>query len=179
VEGLSRRKLSFLPVFAQAVGAVAPAGAMAVIPALVFPALVFGSTGPNLVLTFGAAMAVMVLVSFCLRPMAERMAAVSGLYSYTAKGLGQRTAITAGWSAIFGYGLVAMASLLAVGTYVVQLLINLKVPIPDPRLLTIVVIFAAAAAVCLLMVRGIQISARVTLLVETVSIALLTVLMTI
>jgi len=133
VEGLSRRKLSFLPVFAQAVGAVAPAGAMAVIPALVFPALVFGSTGPNLVLTFGAAMAVMVLVSFCLRPMAERMAAVSGLYSYTAKGLGQRTAITAGWSAIFGYGLVAMASLLAVGTYVVQLLINLKVPIPDPK----------------------------------------------
>ena len=127
VEGLSRRKLSFLPVFAQAVAAVAPAGAMAVIPALVFPGLVFGSAGPNLVLTFGAAMAVMVVVSFCLRPMAKRMAAVSGLYSYTAKGLGQRPAITVGWSAMFGYGLVAMASLLAVGTYVVQLLINLGV----------------------------------------------------
>ncbi|MFB9717050.1 APC family permease, partial [Arthrobacter methylotrophus] len=49
VEGLRRRKLSFLPVFAQAVAGVAPAGAMAVIPALVFPGLVFGSTGPNLV----------------------------------------------------------------------------------------------------------------------------------
>jgi amino acid transporter len=172
VEGLSRRNLSFLPVFAQAVAAVAPAGAMSVIPALVL-----GTTGPNLVLAFTTAMAVMLLVSFSLRPMAKRMAAVSGLYSYTAKGLGQRTAITAGWSAIFGYALVAMASLLAVGTYVVQLLINLRVPIADPRLLTVLVILAAAA--CLLMVRGIQISARVTLLVESVSIAILTVLMTV
>lgn len=150
---------------------------MAVIPALVFPTLVFGSTGPNLVLTFGAAMAVMVLVSFCLRPMAKRMAAVSGLYSYTAKGLGQRTAITVGWSAMFGYGLVAMASLLAVGTYVVQLLINLRVPIPDPRLLAILVILAAAAAACLLMVRGIQISSLVTFSVESISIGVLAVLM--
>jgi amino acid transporter len=118
VEGLSRRKLSFLPVFAQAVAGVAPAGAMSVIPALVFPGLLSGSSGPNLILTFSVAMAVMVLVSLCLRPMARRMAAVSGLYSYTARGLGQRTAITAGWSAMFGYGLVAMASLLVVGLYI-------------------------------------------------------------
>ena len=61
------------------------------------------------------------------------MAAVSGLYSYTAKGLGQRTAITAGWSAIFGYGLVAMASLLLVGTYIVELFVNLGVPVADSR----------------------------------------------
>ncbi len=177
VEGLSRRKLSFLPVFAQAVAAVAPAGAMAVIPALVFPSLVFGSTGPNLVLTFGAAMAVMVLVSFCLRPMAKRMAAVSGLYSYTAKGLGQRTAITAGWSAMFGYGLVAMASLLAVGTYVVQLLINLGVPIADPKVFTVLVILAAAGGASFLMVRGIRISAWSTLLIESIAIGVLAALM--
>ncbi|WP_427019147.1 APC family permease (plasmid) [Pseudarthrobacter sp. P1] len=172
VEGLSRRKLSFLPVFAQAVAAVAPAGAMAVIPALVF-----GSTGLTLVLTFGVAMAVMVMVSFCLRPMAKRMAAVSGLYSYTAKGLGQRTAITVGWSAMFGYGLVAMASLLAVGTYVVQLLINLGVPLADPKVFTVLVVLAAAGAACFLMVRGIRVSAWFTLLMETIAIGVLVVLM--
>ncbi|GAA4024645.1 APC family permease [Arthrobacter methylotrophus] len=177
VEGLRRRKLSFLPVFAQAVAGVAPAGAMSVIPALVFPGLVFGSTGPNLVLTFGAAMAVMVLVSFCLRPMAKRMAAVSGLYSYTAKGLGQRTAITAGWSAMFGYGLVAMASLLLVGIYVSQLFLNLGLPVGNPKVFAVLVILAAAAAACLLMVRGIRISAWFTLLMESVSIGVLAVLM--
>lgn len=177
VEGLSRRKLSFLPVFAQAVANVAPAGAMSVIPALIIPGLVFGSARPNLVLTFGAAMAVMILVSFCLRPMAKRMAAVSGLYSYTAKGLGQRTAITAGWSAIFGYGLVAMASLLAVGTYVAELFINLGVPLADPKIFTVLVILASAGAACFLMVRGIQISAWSTLLMESISIGILAVLM--
>jgi amino acid transporter len=177
VEGLSRRKLSFLPVFAQAVAAVAPAGAVSVIPALVFPGLVFGSTGPNLVLTFGAAMAVMVMVSFCLRPMAKRMAAVSGLYSYTAKGLGQRTAITAGWSAVFGYGLVAMGSLLVVGTYLVQLFINLGVPLADPKVFMVLAVLAAAGAACFLMVRGIQISAWFTLLMESISIGVLAVLM--
>lgn len=173
VAGLSRRNLSFLPVFAQAVAAVAPAGAMSVIPALVL-----GATGPNLVLSFATAMAVMLLVSFCLRPMTKRMAAVSGLYSYTAKGLGPGTAITAGWSAIFGYGLVAMACLLAVGTYTVQFAINLGIPVADPRALTMVAMLTAAVASSLLMVRGIQVSARVTLLVECISIAILTVLMT-
>ncbi|MFE5709034.1 APC family permease [Rhodococcus koreensis] len=177
VEGLRRRKLSFLPVFAQAVANVAPAGAMSVIPALVFPGLVFGSTGPNLLLTFGAAMTVVILVSCCLRPMAKRMAAVSGLYSYTAKGLGHRTAITAGWSAIFGYGLVAMASLLAVGTYVVELFTNLGVPLAAPKVFTVLVILAAAGAACFLMIRGIQISAWSMLLMESISIGILAVLM--
>lgn len=177
VEGLRRRKLSFLPVFAQAVAGVAPAGAMSVIPALVFPGLVFGSKGPNLVVTFGVAMAVMVLVSFCLRPMAQRMAAVSGLYSYTAKGLGQRTAITAGWSAMFGYGLVAMASLLLVGIYVGELFTNLGVPVGDSPVFTVLVILAAAAAACLLMVRGIRVSAWFTVLMESISIGVLAVLM--
>ncbi|MDJ0358564.1 APC family permease [Paenarthrobacter sp. PH39-S1] len=177
VEGLSRRKLSFLPVFAQAVAATAPAGSMSVIPALIFPALVFGSTGPNLVLIFGTAMAVMVLVSFCLRPMAKRMAAVSGLYSYTAKGLGQGTAITVGWSAMFGYALVAMAGLLVVGTYVVQLFINLGVPLADPKVFAVLVVLAAAGAACFLMVRGVRISAWSTLLIESISIGILAVLM--
>ena len=177
VEGLSRRKLSFLPVFAQAVAAVAPAGAMSVIPALVFPGLVSGSARPNLVLTFGVAMAVMILVSSCLRPMAKRMAAVSGLYSYTAKGLGQRTAITVGWSAMFGYALVAMASLLVVGTYIVQLFINLGVPPADPKALAVLVVLAAAVAACFLMIRGVRISTWFTLLMESLSIGVLAVLM--
>jgi amino acid transporter len=109
--------------------------------------------------------------------MAQRMAAVSGLYSYTAKGLGQRTAITAGWSAMFGYGLVAMASLLLVGVYVGQLFSNLGVPFADSKAFTVPVIIAAAAAACFLMVRGIRVSAWFTVLLESVSIGVLAVLM--
>ena len=177
VEGLRRRRLSFLPVFAQAVAAVAPAGAMGVIPALVFPTPVSGAAGANLVLTFTAAMVVMILASLCVRPMAKRMAAVSGLYSYTAKGLGPRTAIAGGWSAIFGYGLVAMASLLAVGTYIVQLLINLGLSIPDPRAFSVFFVLIAAGTASFLMVRGIRISAWFSLLMESIAIGVLALVM--
>lgn len=172
VDGLRRRRLPFLPVFAQAVAAVAPAGAMGVIPGLVS-----GATPANLVLTFGAAMAVIVLVAFCLRPMTQRMAAVSGLYSYTAKGLGPLAAITAGWSAMLGYGLVAMASLLAVGTYGSQLVINLGIPLHDPMVFSAVVVLAVAGVAGFLMVRGIQISAWFMLLMESVAIGLLVIVM--
>ncbi|AMM34503.1 transporter [Sinomonas atrocyanea] len=150
---------------------------MAVIPALVAPALFLGFSGSNLLLTFGAAMVVIVLVSFCLRPMAKRMAAVSGLYSYTAKGLGQGPAITVGWSAMFGYAFVAMGSLLAVGTYVVEFLTNLGARLPDPRMFTVLTIVAAAAGGCLLMVRGIRISSWFTLSVEAAAIGVIAVLM--
>lgn len=172
VAGLSRRNLPFIPVFAQAVAAVAPAGAMSVIPALVF-----GATGPNLVFSFLLAMVVILLVSSCLRPMAQRMAAVSGLYSYTAKGLGPVAAITAGWSAIFGYGLVAMASLLAVGTYGANILVNLGASAASGTLVVCSTILAASALAGFFMVRGIRISAVVTLVVECVSILLLAVLL--
>lgn len=177
VEGLSRRRLSFLPVFAQAVAAVAPAGSMAVIPALVAPALFLGFSGPNLLLTFGAAMAVIVLVSFCLRPMAKRMAAVSGLYSYTAKGLGQGPAITVGWSAMFGYGFVAMGSLLAVGIYVIQFLANLGLHLANPKVFIVLIIVAAAAGASFIMIRGIRISSWFTLSVESIAIGITAVLM--
>ncbi|MBT8163644.1 APC family permease [Arthrobacter sp. GN70] len=177
VEGLSRRKLSFLPVFAQAVAGVAPAGAMSVIPALVFPGLVSGSAGPNLLMTFGTAMAVIVLVSLSLRPMAKRMAAVSGLYSYTAKGLGPVPAITAGWSAMFGYALVAMASLLVVGTYTTELFSNLGIPIANPGVLVVLIVLVSGGAATFLMVRGVHVSAWITLLMESLSIAVLAVLM--
>ncbi|ABM10733.1 putative amino acid permease (plasmid) [Paenarthrobacter aurescens TC1] len=173
VAGLSRRNLPFIPVFAQAVAAVAPAGAMSVIPALVF-----GATGSYLVLSFLLAMVVILLVSSCLRPMAQRMAAVSGLYSYTAKGLGPVAAITAGWSAIFGYGLVAMASLLAVGTYGANILENLGASAGSGTLVVCSTILAAGALAGFFMVRGIRISAKVTLVVECVSILLLAALLT-
>ncbi|WP_413249037.1 APC family permease [Sinomonas flava] len=150
---------------------------MAVIPPLVAPVLFLGFSGANLLVTFGAAMVVIVLVSLSLRPMAKRMAAVSGLYSYTAKGLGQAPAITVGWSAIFGYGFVAMGSLLAVGTYVLQFLINLGVQLPDSRSFLVLTVVAASCGACVLMVRGIRISSWFTLSVESIAIAVIAVLM--
>lgn len=172
VAGLNRRRLSFLPVFAQSVAAVAPAGSMSVIPALIL-----GSTGGSMLVAFGCATVVALLVSVCLRPMARRMSAVSGLYSYVARGLGPLGAVPAGWSAIFGYALIAMASLLAVGTYGSQMIENLGFAAPGSVPLAVGITLAAAIVTGLLTVRGIRISARVTLFVECTAIVIMLVLM--
>ena len=105
VDGLPRRQLRGLPVFAQSVAAIAPSGAAAVIPALVLST----AGGAGAIAAFICATLVIVLVSACLRPMARRMAAVGGLYSYTARGLGPGVAVPTGWSAILGYATVGMA----------------------------------------------------------------------
>lgn len=109
--------------------------------------------------------------------MAKRMAAVSGLYSYTAKGLGQGPAITVGWSAIFGYGFVAMGSLLAVGTYVVQFLTNLGARLPDHGTSVALTMVVAAVGACYLMIRGIRVSSWFTLSVESIAIVVIAALM--
>ena len=70
-----------------------------------------------------------------------------------------------------------MASLLAVGTYVGGAVHQPGSPGTRIPKLSVLVIVAAAGAACFLMVRGIQLSAWSTLLMETISIGILAVLM--
>lgn len=168
VGGLSRRRLPFAAVLAQAVAAVAPAGVMSILPGLVLSV-----SGANLFLTFALAWAVTALVALSLRPMTQRMAAVSGLYGYVAKGLGPESAVFAGWSALFGYAMIGMAGLFAVGSYLAQGAQELGVPARGIVPLTALVIAIASAAMTTTMVRGVRVSSRVILGVECVAIAIL------
>lgn len=173
VEGLPRRQLPLVPVFAQSVAAVAPSGAAAVIPALVLAS----AGGAGATVAFAAAGVVILLVSACLRPMAQRMAAVGGIYTYTARGLGPLAAVPTGWSAIIGYGAVGMAGLIAVGTYLSNIVVVAGLTTETPTAVSISVLISAAVVASAIMVRGIRVSAWVTLLVECVSIVLLIVLL--
>lgn len=175
VHGLPRRRLSFIPVLTQSVAAVAPSGAAAVIPALLLTTVGGGST----LLAFAAAMVVITLVSACLRPLAQRMAAVGGIYSYAARGLGPFAAIPTGWSAIIGYASVAMAGLLAVGTSLAHILVAAGLSEQTSTIGVIVVALLAAAAAAVLLARGILVSSWTTLLIECISIALLGVVLTV
>lgn len=174
VDGLPRRQLSFIPVLTQSVAAVAPSGAAAVIPALLLTTVGGGTT----LVAFACAALVTLLVCACLRPMARRMAVVGGIYSYVARGLGPRTAIVTGWSAIVGYASVSMAGLLAVGTYLSDVGVATGRLKDSPVALIVAIIVLAACVAALVMVRGIWISAWTTLLVESVSIVMLGALLT-
>ena len=168
VSGLPRRRLPFVPVFAQSVAAIAPAGTAGVTPALVIGA----AGGGGAFVAFVCAALVTLLVSACIRPMAQRMASVGGLYSYVARGLGPKVAVPTGWSAIVGYSAVAMAGLIAVGAYLAHVAVSIGIVDDTPTAAIVVIAVLAALTASLVMIRGIRMSALVTLAVECVSIAM-------
>ena len=159
VSGLRRGQLSFVQVLGQSVSAVAPSAVMVTLPALVIPA-----AGPWTLAVFTVTALLMTAVGYCIAQFASRMVAVSGLYSYTVKGLGPVPGIAAGWSVVIGYAAAAMASTLGAAAYLTSLLERVGVPAGPP---TIAVLAVAVAAVALtLMVRGVRLSARISLTVE-------------
>ena len=168
VAGLRRRRLTLTQVLAQSVASVAPSAAM-----VTLPAVVIAGVGSAAVVCFAVASVIVVGVGYCLSHFARRMASASGLYSYTAKGLGPVAAFTAGWALMSGYLLVAIASVLGSALYLSSL-IDLSGLVPAdssiPMGATIIVLAALAG---LLMVRGIKLSARVSLGLELISVVLI------
>ena len=162
VAGLRRRRLSFAEVLAQSVSALAPSAAMVVVPSIVLV-----EAGAATLPAFGAATALVLLVGWCLTQFGRRMAAVGGTYSYTAKGLGPVGALIGGCALLIGYAAVAMAALVGSASF----LAGLFGLAPSP-LAVAVLGGAVGLAATLCTIRGIQLSARVALALEVLSIAL-------
>jgi amino acid transporter len=163
VAGLGRGRLTFVQVLAQSVSAVAPSAVMVTLPALVIPA-----AGRSTIGVFVAAALLMTLVGYCVAQFATRMIAVSGLYSYIAKGLGPRPGFAGGWSLVIGYACAAMASILGAGSYSTALLGRLGVPSTTASVALCAVVVGGFALA--LMIRGVQVSSRITLVVEAFAI---------
>lgn len=164
VSGLRRAQLSFAQVLGQSVSAVAPSAVMVTLPALVIPA-----AGHLALPVFAFTALLMAAVGYCVSQFSTRMVAVSGLYSYTVKGLGPLPGIAAGWSVVIGYAAAAMASTLGAASYLTALLGRLGVP--DGRPTTVVLAVAVGIIALTLMVRGIRLSARISLTIEVFAIA--------
>ncbi|MBS1691839.1 MAG: APC family permease [Actinobacteria bacterium] len=163
VSGLRRGELSFAQVLGQSVSAVAPSAVMVTLPAIVIPA-----AGSLTLAVFVVTALLMTAVGYCVSQFSTRMVAVSGLYSYTVKGLGPIPGIGAGWSLLIGYAGAAMASTLGAASYLAALLGRLGVPGGRP---TVAVLAVAVGALALtLMIRGVRLSARISLTVEVFAI---------
>ncbi|WP_249523140.1 APC family permease, partial [Modestobacter marinus] len=159
VAGLHRRRLSFPEVLAQAVSALAPSAAMVTVPAIVLV-----DAGRATLPVLAAATVLVLLVGWCVSLFAQRLAAVGGLYTYTAQGLGPLPAVVGGWSLAIGYAAVAMSALVGCGLYLAALL-----GLPSSAVALLVLLVGGLAGWCT--VRGIQLSARLALALEVVSIA--------
>ncbi len=159
VAGLQRAQLTFTQVLGQSVSAVAPSAVMVTLPALVLPA-----AGHTTIAVFILTALMMTAVGYCITQFSTRMVAVSGLYSYTVKGLGAVPGVAAGWSLVIGYAAAAMASALGAASYIAALLGRVGVPDGKPVIAGLTVLVGGGALI--LMVRGIRLSARISLAVE-------------
>ncbi|TCK26399.1 APC family permease [Pseudonocardia endophytica] len=167
VHGLARRQLGPLEVLAQSVSGAAPSAAMAAVPAIVA-----ASAGGGTVWSFVIATALALLIAGCIARFTRRMAAPGGLYSLTAKGLNPAAAYASAVGMVTGYGLLAAGTLAGFTIYVEALLGGLGLGFD---VLTVVV---AGAVTGVFVLRGARLSARVVLLVESVSIGLMLVVFT-
>lgn len=133
------------------------------------PALVIPAAGHLTLPVFAFTALLMAAVGYCVTQFSTRMVAVSGLYSYTVKGLGPIAGIAAGWSVVIGYAAAAMASTLGAASYLTALLGRLGVPDGRPAIAALAVLVGIVAWA--LMVRGVRLSARISLTVEVFAIA--------
>jgi amino acid transporter len=165
VAGLHRRRLSFVEVLAQSVSALAPSAAM-----VTTPGIVLVGSGVATLPAFLVATVLVLLVGWCVSLFARRMAAVGGIYSYTAKGLGPSGALLGGWSLVIGYAAVSMSALTGCALYLAALF-----GLPASAVAVLVLAVGGLAGWCT--VRGIQLSARVALALEVLSIVVVLVVL--
>ncbi len=133
------------------------------------PALVMPDAGSATIAVFVAAAVLMTFVGYSVGQFAQRMVAVSGIYSYAAKGLGAVPGFGAGWSLIIGYAAAAMASVVGAASYLAALAGRVGVPTGTATVAVLGVVVGSVALA--LMIRGVRISTRVTLAVEVFAIA--------
>jgi amino acid transporter len=171
LHGLERRSIGIVDLAAQSVAAVAPAAAATTVVLLVSgvaPGATVAAIVAAAVLSFGVARTV--------SEFARRFAAAGALYTYTARGLGPRAGLAAGAAVVVGYGAIAMFSLLGSAYYLAYLLGGWWPGLDRGATVTIAVLLESVVVAAVLMA-GIRLSARVALLVEAVSVALIVVLL--
>lgn len=171
VDGLDRRSVGFVDVLAQSVSAVAPSAAATTIPLLVTV-----TAGGATVWSLATAMLISLLVAGTVNVFTKRIAATGSLYTFVSKGLGTGAAFVAGVALLIGYGFIAMFALAGAGYYLAILLHRFWPGMPGSSLVVAVLIVAMAAVCLVVLVRGIRVSTRVTLLVESASVAIVLVL---
>lgn len=167
---LRRRTVGFVGTFAQSISAVAPSAA-----ATTIPILVASLAGGGTLWAVALAMGICLLVASTINQFASRLPATGSLYTYVSRGLGPRSGLVAGVAVLLGYGFVSMFALCGAAYFLVALLGRAWSGFASP-LAALVIVLLAAGAVLVVVGAGVRISTGVTLLIETVSVALVLVL---
>lgn len=160
INGLKRECLSYSEVIAQSISVIAPS----TVPAAVL-GLIFASSGNGTWLSFLIGMTGLVFVSFNINQFARRSASPGSLYTYIVKGLGPTAGVLSGWSMLLAYLFTGMSTLCGFAIFGQTFLSHIGI---HTHILTLFAVGVAAG--CCIAYKDIQLSAKLMLVLEGVSI---------
>ncbi|MCU1569577.1 MAG: amino acid permease [Naasia sp.] len=169
--GLRRGVMSGPELAAQAIANIAPSAVVAFTAAAIYI-----GAGKGTVLSFLLATIVILCVGYCVTVFARRHASAGSLYTYVSKGLGPLGAYLAGVTLLIGCWGIAAGSLGGAVTYFNQFLVLLGLPFEGVATQMVLAILLGGLAT-LFTIRGIRLSARVSLVLELISVTIIMVLL--
>ncbi|MFT2817569.1 APC family permease [Leifsonia sp. A12D58] len=169
--GLRRGVMSGPELAAQAIANIAPTAVIAFTAAAIFI-----GAGNGTLYSFILATIVILCVGYCVATFAKRHASAGSLYTYVAKGLGPFGAYLAGIALIIGCWGIAAGSLGGSISYMSQFLILLGIPAGGVGAQIVLAIVLGGLAT-LFTIRGIRVSARISLVLELVSVSIVMLLL--
>ncbi|WP_223693007.1 APC family permease [Leifsonia poae] len=169
--GLRRGAMGGAELVAQAIANIAPSAVIAFTAAAIFV-----TAGNGTWVSFALATVIILAVGYCISQFAKRRASAGSLYNYAAAGLGPFGAFLTGVTLVIGCFGIAAGSLSGSVIYLGTVLNQLGVPISGVwgQILLAIVLGGLAA---LFTMRGVRLSARVSLVLEIVSVTIITVLL--
>ena len=165
--GLRRNVLSMPEVLAQSVANAAPSAAVSVLPAIAF---VYAGNGAWL--TFVIATISMVLIGYTVSVFARRFASAGSFYVYNAKALGSAGGFASGWALVLGYVFTGMATTCGVALYLGAFLTQLGLPGGTTFAILLMIVIDILVA-SWFAYRDIGLSARISLVLEAISMAVI------
>lgn len=171
-DGLAAGSLSPVEVLAQSISGIAPSAAAAAGPGLV--AL---NAGGSVIYSFIASTVVLLLVAWCINQFVARKGAGT-LMDYISSTFGTGAGFVGAIGLAFGYVLIADAVLAGLVIYLSPLLSLVGVHTVGTAL-SVVIMAVATILATFGMIRGIELSTRVGVILEGISIALLLILLVI
>ena len=163
---LRRNCLGFFELLAQAIALISPT----MTAALIIPVM-YGNTGDWSWLSYALGTVMLLFVALNLNQFARRSAASGSMYAYVRHGLGAGAGGIAGWSLIWAYLGISLAGIMGFTIFAGKLLDMVGVPLPAP---VCFVVCVAVAWFCAW--KNVQLSAMLMLLLEGISVALITLL---
>ncbi|MEV8337826.1 APC family permease [Leucobacter sp. NPDC077196] len=169
--GLREGVMSGPELAAQAIASIAPSAVIAFTAASIFL-----GAGSGTIFAFLLATVVILCVGYIVSMFARQHASAGSLYTYVAKGLGPTGAFAAGVALLIGSWGIAAGSLGGAVSYAADLLQLFGVPATGTVWLVVLAVVIGGLAT-FFTIRGIRISARISLVLELLSVFIILVLL--